>query len=89
MIKRSCRLTQKGQVTIPREIRVALGLKPGDPVQFRYEDNVATIAPATEDTPISKPGRPTATDRSRRQGALMAIRFQHRRLEIPPGDLIF
>lgn len=33
------RITVKGQVTIPKEIREKLGLKPGDLVEFVYKDN--------------------------------------------------
>jgi len=36
-------LTQKGQVTIPLEIRSRLGLKPRDKVVFELEGEVATI----------------------------------------------
>jgi AbrB family looped-hinge helix DNA binding protein len=31
-------VTQKGQVTIPLEVRRALGIQPGSDVQFRIED---------------------------------------------------
>ena len=36
-------LTQKGQVTIPREIRVRLGLKPRDRVAFEVEGDAVKI----------------------------------------------
>ena len=39
-------LTSKGQVTIPVEIRRALGLKPHDRVAFALTDGVATVRPA-------------------------------------------
>lgn len=32
------RVTRKGQVTIPREVRRALGIHPGSDVQFRIEE---------------------------------------------------
>ena len=41
------RLTQKGQVTIPAEIRARLGLKPRDRVRFEIEGEVIVIKPAT------------------------------------------
>ena len=36
-------LTQKGQVTVPAEIRSRLGLKPRDKVVFELEDDVVKI----------------------------------------------
>lgn len=36
-------LTQKGQVTIPAEVRKALGLKPRDKVAFELDGDVAKI----------------------------------------------
>jgi AbrB family looped-hinge helix DNA binding protein len=40
------RVTSKGQVTIPVEIRRALGIKPRDRVEFSLADGVATVAKA-------------------------------------------
>lgn len=36
-------LTQKSQVTIPKQIRIALGLKPGDDVEFNLENGRAVL----------------------------------------------
>lgn len=36
-------VTVKGQVTIPREIRRLLGVKPGDRVRFRERENGVVI----------------------------------------------
>jgi len=41
------RLTQKGQVTIPAEIRARLGLKPKDVVRFEIEGDEVKLKPAT------------------------------------------
>lgn len=41
------RLTQKGQVTIPAEIRARLGLKPKDVVRFELEGDEVKLKPAT------------------------------------------
>lgn len=38
------RLTSKGQVTIPKPVREALGLSPGDAVLFRVEGEHAVLA---------------------------------------------
>lgn len=40
------RMTQKGQVTIPAEIRAQLGLKPRDMVQFIPEADGVRMQPA-------------------------------------------
>jgi AbrB family looped-hinge helix DNA binding protein len=57
-------LTVKGQVTIPKRVRDALGLKPGDGVDFVVDDRgkvivtrAATAAPAH--------ARPDGIDRAR------------------------
>jgi AbrB family looped-hinge helix DNA binding protein len=40
------RITSKGQVTIPQQVRRELGLEPGDDVEIVVRDGVATIVPA-------------------------------------------
>ena len=40
----AAKLTSKGQVTIPKAVRDALGLKEGDDVIFRVEGNRAVLA---------------------------------------------
>jgi AbrB family looped-hinge helix DNA binding protein len=40
----AARLTSKGQVTIPRSVREALGLRDGDAVIFRVIGNRAVLA---------------------------------------------
>jgi antitoxin PrlF len=57
------RLTTKGQVTIPRSVRSALDLKPGDGVVFVLEGNRALLVPIKHKSltelhgclPVSKP----------------------------------
>lgn len=46
------RISSKGQVVIPKDIRKKLGLKPGDMVKFEtLEGKRAIIQPAAEPTP--------------------------------------
>jgi AbrB family looped-hinge helix DNA binding protein len=40
------RITSKGQVTIPQQVRRELGLEPGDEVEIVVREGVATILPA-------------------------------------------
>lgn len=41
-------LTSKGQLTLPKEVRMALGVGPGDRVDFvRMEDGNFAVLPAT------------------------------------------
>lgn len=40
----AARLTSKGQLTVPKVVRDALGLKEGDEVIFRVEGNRAVLA---------------------------------------------
>ncbi len=42
-------VTSKGQITIPKEVRQALGLETGDRVAFRIIDNAAIVEPETVD----------------------------------------
>jgi antitoxin PrlF len=40
----AARLTSKGQITVPKLVRDALGIKEGDEVVFRIEGNRAVVA---------------------------------------------
>ena len=40
------RITSKGQVTIPQQVRRELGLEPGDEVDIVVDDGAARIVPA-------------------------------------------
>ncbi len=42
------RVTQKGQVTIPLEVRRALGIAPGTEVRFELDDGTARLVPDRE-----------------------------------------
>jgi AbrB family looped-hinge helix DNA binding protein len=40
----AARVTSKGQITVPKAVREALGIKQGDEVVFRVEGNRAVLA---------------------------------------------
>lgn len=40
---KTSRLSSKGQVTIPNEIREIMGLEPGDLIAYEVHDGVATL----------------------------------------------
>jgi antitoxin PrlF len=40
----AAKLTSKGQLTVPKAVREALSLEPGDQVLFRVEDSRAVMA---------------------------------------------
>jgi AbrB family looped-hinge helix DNA binding protein len=42
----SAKLTSKGQITIPKEVREALGLHTGDRLAFRVHDNGTVVVEA-------------------------------------------
>ncbi len=78
------RVTTKGQVTIPKEIREELGIQPGDEVTFEKTDDGYRIqkkAPTTDDgdDPFEK-YRGTAT------GGTMTERMQRLRGEFPRDE---
>ena len=45
------RITAKAQTTIPRAVRVALGVKPGDDVVWELEGDRAVVRRAASDEP--------------------------------------
>ncbi len=69
----AARLTSKGQITLPKAVREALGLQAGDQVVFRVEGHHAILArtadllelAGTVSVPASKRGTPW--DEVRRQ----------------------
>jgi antitoxin PrlF len=51
----SSKLTSKGQITIPKDVRVRHGLREGEPVEFVMEGNRTIIRPAQgSQNPFSK-----------------------------------
>ena len=44
MVDAAAKVTSKGQVTVPKSVRDALGIKEGDELVFRVEGNRAVLA---------------------------------------------
>ena len=68
-------LTSKGQVTIPKEIRDRLSLRPGDILDFRFDETGKVVIEPLSDEPLGRlPGllahlaaaEPVAVDAMRR-----------------------
>jgi antitoxin PrlF len=53
MIERTAKITSKGQITIPQEIRQALKLREGDTVTFTVHEGEATLKPNLPTDPFS------------------------------------
>lgn len=67
----AAKITSKGQITVPKAVRDALGLEPGDMVLFRVSDHHAFLARTPDfldlagsvKTPASKRGQSWAEQR--------------------------
>lgn len=77
MLRLRTKVTRKGQVTVPVEIRRALGLKEGDPVEFTLKDGEVRFArtgSVVERTAgIFKSNEPPMTERELKDAAEQAI----------------
>ena len=62
-MSRQSNLTVKGQVTIPKDVRDALGLKPGEPVEIDWPGG---------DEVILRKGRVSPAEKERRYQAALA-----------------
>jgi AbrB family looped-hinge helix DNA binding protein len=45
MLKRDAKLTSKGQITVPRDVRRLLGVEPGDRLRFESDGGEVKIRP--------------------------------------------
>jgi len=53
-IKKAARITSKGQITVPHEIRRALGVRPGDRLVFEKDQSGVRVKPMRESSPFEK-----------------------------------
>jgi AbrB family looped-hinge helix DNA binding protein len=54
MLRRKARVTSKGQITIPWEVRQLLGVRPGDAVLFESNAKGVHVRPLREVSPFTK-----------------------------------
>jgi len=75
-MQRRARVTSKGQITIPHEIRRVLGVRPGDTVEFESNEAGVQVRPVRKESALS------SSDMCKnRSGARLGARFKvtHRR----------
>ena len=53
-MQREAKITSKGQITVPREIRHALGVKPGDKVVFEQNGKEVSVRPVRSKSVFAK-----------------------------------
>jgi AbrB family looped-hinge helix DNA binding protein len=53
-MQRQARVTSKGQITIPHEIRRVLGVQPGDTVEFESNEAGVQVRPVRKESPFAK-----------------------------------
>jgi AbrB family looped-hinge helix DNA binding protein len=53
-VKKQARITSKGQITVPHEIRRAMGVSPGDKLLFEKDGNGVRVRPVRTKSPFEK-----------------------------------
>ncbi len=53
-MQKRAKITSKGQITIPREVRQALGVRPGDRLLFETDDQGVRVRPLRTESPFAK-----------------------------------
>jgi len=53
-VKRQARITSKGQITVPYEIRRAMGVRAGDKIEFEKDDSGFRVRPVRTESPFEK-----------------------------------
>jgi antitoxin PrlF len=53
-VRKQARITSKGQITVPREIRRALGVGPGDRLLFEKGPSGVSVTPVRTNSPFAK-----------------------------------
>jgi AbrB family looped-hinge helix DNA binding protein len=53
-MQKQARITSKGQITVPRDIRRLLGVQTGDSLIFHADEHGVRIRPSREGSPFAK-----------------------------------
>lgn len=53
-MKKQAKVTSKGQITIPREVRRRLGVRPGDRLEFTEDEKGVRVTPVRKESPFAK-----------------------------------
>jgi len=53
-LQRQAKITSKGQITVPHEIRRLLGVRPGDRLLFESDENGIRVGPVRTESPFAK-----------------------------------
>jgi AbrB family looped-hinge helix DNA binding protein len=53
-MQRQAKVTSKGQITIPHEIRRVLGIRPGDTLEFESGESGVQVRPVRKESPFAK-----------------------------------
>jgi antitoxin PrlF len=53
-LKKQARITSKGQITVPHDIRRALGVRPGDKLLFEQDGAGVRVRPVRSRSPFEK-----------------------------------
>jgi antitoxin PrlF len=53
-LKKQARITSKGQITVPPEIRRVLGVRPGDKLLFEKDGSEVRVRPVRTKSPFEK-----------------------------------
>jgi antitoxin PrlF len=53
-MRKEARITSKGQITVPREVRRLLGVQPGDRLLFESDGNDVRVRPLRSKSAFSK-----------------------------------
>jgi len=53
-VKRQARITSKGQITVPYEVRRAMGVRAGDKLEFEKDGEDFRVRPVRTESPFEK-----------------------------------